>query len=97
VAPGSSLQIEIADVTANASAMTCRVFVNDRLGRSLSAPPSTKELTLSVPISANVPAGQEIELRFEFETPARPDKQATAGKRRPGLQVRRISLTPAPA
>lgn len=94
VAPGSSLQIEIADVTAHAPDMTCRVFVNDRLGRSLSAPPSTKELTLSVPISAHYTAGQEIEVRFEFETPARTDKQT--GKRRPGLQVRRISLMPAP-
>ncbi len=94
VAPGSSLQIEIAEVTAHARDMTCRVFVNDRLGRSFSAPPSTKELTLSVPIAAHHPAGQEIEVRFEFETPARPDKRA--GKRRPGLQVRRISLTPAP-
>ncbi|HKP24729.1 MAG TPA: nucleotidyltransferase family protein [Dongiaceae bacterium] len=86
--PGSSLQIEIADVAANAQGISGRLFVNDRPGRPFSAPPSTKELTLSVPISAHYPAGQEIEVRFEIETPAR--------RRKEGLQVRRISLTPAP-
>lgn len=90
LARSSSLQVDIADVAAQD--IQGRVVVNDRHSRSFSFPASGRNLSLSVPLSADHPAGQEIELRFEIDTPAR--SEAHAGKRRPGLQIRRVSLNP---
>ena len=94
ISRAASLEIDIAEVAAGAQDIRGRLIINDQTSRSFSFPASTKDLTLSAPISADHPAGHEMEVRFEIETPARSDIHP--GKRRPGLQVRRISLTPPP-
>jgi hypothetical protein len=91
----SSLRVDVAAVAAAGQEVRGRIVVNDRDSRSFGFPPSTRDLTLIVPLSADHPAGQEMELRFEIDAPAR--TKAPAGKRRPGLQVRRVSLSPAAA